>query len=496
MHVHTRMSSGQYSLPELTQIARTQEVDAIFLSDNLLTSIEFGLPPLRHIFYLRRRQAPSVLAFGAKRYLAEVQRENERQADVLYIPGVEIIPRFFWSGALLQTNLICHNHQRNLIVLGTYDPRTLAQLPLTSGYTPGRHSAWIIGTRLLLALFIAAGLATLILPRRLARQSGYTAGQIRRAFLLGLILPLFLLMAAINTAALMAPAFDIYSPDDPARFEQRALTALSARGSLPELGQGSASGGKSGKLLNFWAHPEAADHQEFRYLGVPFAVDTRPYPEVLLATKGWTGFAGVNEGENKFVDPGSVWDRVLQQHLAGQRDEPVWCFGERIYRAEGPGERLANVETVVWAPEKKPAALLESIRRGFFYARHNWAGQALQLDLWQVAGCASGQTGQLTNGAVNISLRVSAKIPGEKAEVLIIRNGIVIKKVTLTLPFELEINDAPPPTARKAYYRAARLSRHRRDSSLTLGMTVSACHVERSRDISTSVVYFWLPPNN
>ncbi|MCG2658635.1 MAG: hypothetical protein L6437_00110, partial [Kiritimatiellae bacterium] len=45
MHVHTRMSSGLYQLPELTQIAKAQGVDAIFLTDNLLESIEFGLPP-------------------------------------------------------------------------------------------------------------------------------------------------------------------------------------------------------------------------------------------------------------------------------------------------------------------------------------------------------------------------------------------------------------------------------------------------------------------
>src|SRR5450830_163722 len=39
----------------------------------------------------------------------------------------------------------------------------------------------------------------------------------------------------------------------------------------------------------------------------------------------------------------------------------------------------------------------------------------------------------------------------------------------------------------------ARLVRRQRDSSLKLGMTVSACHVERSRDISAWVEQLWRP---
>lgn len=449
MHVHTRMSSGNYQLPELTQIAQAQGVDAIFLSDNLVESIEFGLPPLRHIFWASHQEKPSVLTIGWKRCLTEIRRENERQNDVLYVPGVEVSPRFFWSGSLLKKNLVCHNHQRDLIVIGTGNAGSLVNLPAARGFVPGRDTFWIILTRLLVFLFVCACLGLLFLPRRLARRSGYTAGMIRRAFFFGLILPLVLLMVLINFLASMMPAFKIYSPDDPARFEQRVLDAL-----------------KRENLVSFWAHPEAPDHQEFKYFGVPFTVDTRPYPEVLLKTKGYTGFAGVNEGENKFVDPGSVWDMVLKQYLDGKRDEPPWCFGEMLYHYEGQaGKRLSNVETMIWAPEKKAEALLDSIRKGYFYARQNYAGQSLALDQWQVDHWESGQTGQTTNGYVDISLRVSARLPGEaakpsvalakegeKAEVLIIRNGEVIKKADITLPLELNLRDSPREA--RVYYRA------------------------------------------
>ncbi len=486
MHVHTRMSSGNYQLPELTRIAREQGVDAIFLSDNLTESIEFGLPPLRHVFWAGHREN-SVLTIGGKRFLAEVRRENERlssaargQPDVLYIPGVEIVPRFYWSGSLREKNLVCHNHQRDLIVIGTENICSLINLPVTCGYVPGRDTAWIVITRLLLVLFIGAILGVVFLPRRLARRSGFTAGMIRRSFFFGLILPLALLMILVNFVAGLMPGFRIYSPDDPGRFEQRVLDAL-----------------KRENLVSFWAHPEATDHGEFKYLGVSFAVDTRPYPEVLVKTRGYTGFAGINDGENKFVDPGSIWDMVLKQYLDGERGEPAWCFGEMLYHYEGQaGKKLSNVETIVWAPEKKTAALLDSIRRGYFYSRSNYGGQSLVLDQWRVNGLESGRSGQATNGAVNISLRVSARLEGEalaepadlsaeairakgevpiatrlgealrrsrerigtkegeKAEVLIIRNGAVIKKDRLSLPFDMEISDSLPSAVSNAYYRA------------------------------------------
>lgn len=436
MHVHTRMSSGHYQLPELTAVAKAKQVEAIFLSDTLLESIQYGLPPWRHIFWAGHQEKPSVLALGIERWLAEIQRENERQPDVLYIPGVEVVPRFFWSGSLLKKNLVCHNHQRDLIVMGIEDPRSLANLPTTCGYQPGKHAAWIVATRLLLVLFSGAVLGMLFLPRRWARRSGYTAGFIRRAFFFGLVLPLALLMGLVNGIAGLLPTFDIYSPDDPARFEQRVLDALGPQ-----------------NLVTFWAHPEAADHQDFKYCGVPFAVDTRPYPEVLLKTRGYTGFAGVNQGENKLVEPGSAWDALLKQYLKGEREEPPWCFGEMLYHYEGQaGKSLSDVETIIWAPEKKAGALLDSVIRGYFYARSNFRGQALTLDQWQVDRWASGQMGGTTNAGVEITLRVNSTIPGEKAEVLIVRNGEVIKKADLVLPLELNFRDNPPTD--RVYYRA------------------------------------------
>ncbi|MFA7160425.1 MAG: hypothetical protein WC299_14090, partial [Kiritimatiellia bacterium] len=208
-------------------------------------------------------------------------------------------------------------------------------------------------------------------------------------------------------------------------------------------------------LMCFWAHPEADDHAEYRHMGVKFAIDTRPYPDLLLKTRGYTGFAGLNEGENNLVNPGSAWDEALREYLDGLRSPPPWCFGEMLYHYEGQaGKTLSNVENMLWAPEKTAAALLDSVRKGLFYARINHKEQSLALDRWQVNGFESGRTGHVQGGSVKVSLAVSSKIPGEKLEALVIRNGEVVKKAQGTSPLEIAFEDNLPPGVTNFFYRA------------------------------------------
>ena len=82
VHIHSDMSSGTYSLPELTETAKNYGIDVLFLTDSLTQSIEYGLLPWRHILWAGHSR-PSILTLGPKRYLAAIQRENDRQSDVL-----------------------------------------------------------------------------------------------------------------------------------------------------------------------------------------------------------------------------------------------------------------------------------------------------------------------------------------------------------------------------------------------------------------------------
>lgn len=442
LHVHSKMShSGRYSLPELTETARGYGVDAIFLTDNLTDTIEYGIWPLRHVLWLNYTRN-SVMTTGPEAYLDRIAAENRRQSDVLYVPGVEICPRFYWSGTLTAGDLTCHDHQRNLIVLGISKAETLKKISEACGYVWRKDPGWILASRLLVVLFAATCLAMFTVPRFLARRSPYSSREIRRSLALGVLMPLFILAVALNIAASLAPSFRIYGRNDSADHEQSVIDFLVKH-----------------NLAHYWAHPEASDHHEFKKIPVhnlkyfpfksvrvPFKAHTDPYPAMLSLTRNYTGFGGVYEDRNTLTDPGSVWDRVLNEYIEGKRKVPAWCFGEMLYHYEGQaGKKLGNVETMVWASERSAEALLESLRKGRFYARSNADDQSLVLDEWNVR--------KTEHGGVEVVLRVSSRIPENKVLVQLIRNGEVIKEFSGETPAEIRYVD-DTPEGPSVYYRA------------------------------------------
>jgi len=430
LHVHSEMSEyGQYSLEQLTDVARRYGVDAIFLTDNLTDTIEYGAAPLRHVLWANYSRK-SILTMGPANYLAKVEKENTRQSDVLYVPGVEICPRFYWTGSLPGKDLTCHNHQRNLIALSIRDARVLAQIPEACGFIWQKNPIWVLITRLSIVLLALALVGLFFLPRRLARASSYSAKEIRRSIALGIILPLLILTVGVNVAASLVPSFRIYGEDKQCRQEQRTVDFLKKHG-----------------VLHYWAHPEAGDDHNFQYLGIHFKAHTEPYPELLAKTDGYTGFGGVYEDKNTLTDAGSGWDAVLREYASGTRTSPVWCFGEMLYHYEGQaGKKLGNVETMVWAGQKTETALLQSIGKGDFYARYNGEGQSLTLDEWRVE--------RKESNSVDVVLSVSSRVPGEQIQVQLIRNGEVVLEKSGATPLAMTFPLTVGPGPGMSYYRA------------------------------------------
>lgn len=441
VHVHSEMSShGRYPLEELTDIARGYGVDVVFLTDNLTDTIQYGLPPLRHILWLNYSRR-SVMTVGPRAYLDAIEAENARQSDVLYIPGVEACPRFYWTGSFFERDAVCHDHQRNLIALGCSDPDVIKGIPETSGYVWPRDAVWVIGTRTLLALLCAGCAILLLMPRFLARRSPYTKREIRQSIVIGIILPVLVVVIVTNVCASFVPAFRLYGRRDSYAAGQRVMDYFNTRG-----------------IVHYWAHPEAADRHKFSASRGPrllrclswiwdpsFDVDTQPYPEALGQTSGYTGFGGLYEDVNTLVEPGSAWDRVLNEYLAGRREQPAWCFGEMLYHYEGQaGKRLRNVETMVWAEERTSESLIGSLRDGRFYARRNRDDQRLSLDRWEV--------GPGKDDVVEVRFAISSPAAGEELTVTLVRNGDAVRRLSAKTPIRDTFLDHDR-TSRPVYYR-------------------------------------------
>lgn len=428
VHVHSMISDeGRNSLAALTSIATNYGIDAIFLTDNLTYTLTYGMTPLRNILRASYMMG-SVMEFGPEKYLREVDRENRRQNEVLYVPGVEVCPRFYWVGSFFSTNLVCHDHQRNLMALGVMDASVIRGIPEACGFVWGKNPVWIVVTRAVFVLFVLACVAFFTMRSLLAYRSNYPERVIRRSLLVGVILPLGVLMLVVNGLASLVPAFQIYGEDAGLSHEKRSLEYL-----------------KKNDIVSYWAHPEAFDDQDFSRFR--FKIRTDPYPGILAMTRGYTGFGGVYSDVNTLIEPGMEWDNVLNQFLSGLREAPAWCFGEMLYHYEGQaGKKLNDVETVIWAREKTAEALLKSMRAGRFYARENFNGQSLVLDRWQITGSSDGKR--------TVTALVSSRNAGVKVTLTLIRNGLVVKELKdATTPVELSVPVDEQAPSSKFYYR-------------------------------------------
>src|SRR2546422_7769325 len=136
LHVHSDLSTGDFPLEQLCAMAEKQGIGALLLTENYLLRVEYGLPPFRALTRAVREER-SVLDAGADAYLAPVSRARASNPRVLIVPGVEVLPHYFWSGSPLTLAMTVHNTQKNLLIFGIQDAATLRSLPGTASPTAG-----------------------------------------------------------------------------------------------------------------------------------------------------------------------------------------------------------------------------------------------------------------------------------------------------------------------------------------------------------------------
>src|SRR5437867_5330034 len=115
VHVHTDFTTGDFPLDEIVRRAESQGLEAILLAENYLVRVDYGLFPFRSLLRVRRAE-PSVLGRGVERYLGVVAAARERYPNVVIVPGVEVIPHYWWTGSPLGGDLTVHDLQKNILV--------------------------------------------------------------------------------------------------------------------------------------------------------------------------------------------------------------------------------------------------------------------------------------------------------------------------------------------------------------------------------------------
>jgi hypothetical protein len=323
LHVHSTLSTGDFELDELARMAERDGIAALLLTENYLVRIEYGLPPFRALTRVVHEE-PSVLNRGLDRYLALVAEARQRHPRVVIVPGVEVIPHYFWSGSPLALALALHNTQKNLLVFGVSDPAALATLPAVGNRRPPRYS-WQSVVDALPAVLVVPGLALLFRKRSRRRRLGRAFVVIRqRSWCLGSVL---IALGALALARAWPLTVDRFPPWRD--YGMEPYQALIDR--VERLGG-----------ATVWSFPEAPDSGERRIGPVRVTWSTDPYPDDLLRTFRYTAFGAVYEQATRVSAPGGTWDRLLRQYAARERSRPAWAVGESGFHGLSAGKRRCS----------------------------------------------------------------------------------------------------------------------------------------------------------
>lgn len=429
LHVHSDITTGDLPLEDLVRAAERQGIEALLLAENYLVRIEYGVPPFRALTRVAHEEQ-SVLDFGLGRYLARVAEVRRQYPHVLLLPGVEVIPHYYWTGPPLGPTV--HNTQKNLLVFGVTDAETLASLPVIGNRRESLYT-WQSALDAAPGLLVIPGLALLLIKRRRPRRLGRTVVIIRqRSWLSGGLLVGLGVLSLVRAWPFTA---DRYPP-----WQDEGLAPHQALIDRVE-GLGGATA---------WSFPEAVDAGERRIGPIRVTWETEPYADDLLKTFRYTAFGGLYEQATRVVDPGGAWDRLLAQYAAGERSRPAWALGESGFHGLAAGKRLGTVQTVFLTAEKSEAAVLEALKRGRLYALSRTLEAGLVLADFSIVGggaaAVSGEALRLPAGTpIEVRIALDASDPGGlPLRVTLLRDGAVAEAWTGRTPFSVVYRDTVP----------------------------------------------------
>ncbi len=380
LDTRTQFSDGIYSIDGLAKMAEERSVQVLFINDHDKLALSYGLPPFPNLIN-KTVELNSILKGKPVDYLQAVSQAQERYKHIIIIPGSESAPFYYWTGNPFRKNLTAHDHERRILTVGLAKADDYRRLPVIHNTGPFNMDLLPGVAPFIIALFLAA---VMILWR----------GWMRIA---GIALAVVALLYIVDNHPFRATVFDPFHGDQGARPYQRLIDYVSSRDGL-----------------TFWNYPET--RSGVRRLG-PIHVSTKPYPEMLLATQGYTGFSALYGDNITITEPGNIWDAALKEHCRGYRHRPPWGVGTADYHKEGEsGEKFGNYQTVFLVREKTGAAVLQAMRNGRMYARQGNFPKLPRLDEFTVSDAAGEQRGEMGDtikmgGNPHIHIRISAAPP-------------------------------------------------------------------------------------
>jgi len=409
--VKTRFSRGCSTLRDVAEMARAKGIDTVIFGDQARDSLEYGVVPLERIIRKRNENA-SILTMGAPAYIAEVNDNDKQFEETILISGSEVAPFYYWTGSVLNGNLIANNPDKHLFIVGFDEPEIYEQLPILDSNFSKRYLThyqnYFYGYLIFFLLFL-----TIFLKGYKKKLTRVFAGV------------MFLL--ALNNIPFKSSPFSQYKGDLGTEPYQELIDYVTSNGGLI-----------------FWNHMEAPN--KIKQKG-RVSYKTEPYPEDLVLTSGYTGFQSVADFPIMQIEPGNEWDNVLNKYLEGTRKKPVWGYGGNNYLCENGGTKLGEIRTIFLVRQKSRDEILEAMASGRMYAVRQTGDERISLDNFTLSDIISGQQATMgeeliSNDFPELKIKVRMTSGTEKTVRLsVIRNGIEVKQEKVSLPYELTWRD-------------------------------------------------------
>ena len=423
--LRSTFSDGACDIETLVQMAHDRGIDALIINDHDRMVMEYGIPPFRNIFK-KRVERNSINRRGAANYLSTIRKISKAYPRMIIIPGSESAPFYYWTGSFFQKDLTAHDHEKRILTIGMDNPEDYEDLPLLHNGPTTHHLDTVLPGLILLVLALAGSLI-------LMRWKGIYR-------ISGIIVFILSVACIVNCNPFRSSPFDQYHGNQGITPYQLLIDYVQSKGGM-----------------TFWNYPETRSGT--RKLG-PIRVHTPPYPEVLVESQGYTGFAALYGDTITVTEPGNVWDQVLIDYCRGERETPVWGIATADFHDErGSCEKLGNFRTVFLLQQRTRSDVLTALRQGNMYACHTDFRNPVRLDEFSVSSSDGNQRGIAGNtilltGQPSIRIALSVASPSQKSvQVRLIRSGHVIKTVTGTLPLHIDYRDNYFRPGETIYYR-------------------------------------------
>jgi hypothetical protein len=412
----------------LIKLAKKRGIDVLFINDHDRKVLEYGIRPFQNI--LRKKvEEPSINKRGPEDYLNMIDTASKKYPDLILIPGAETAPFYYWKGSYFKKNLTVCDWERHLLIVGLEEPKDYKELPiLHNGYsTKYVLSSISVGFFLFLALLILG--LYMIKWKGIIRYSGITVS----------VLALFLL---INNHPFKSSPYDQYHGAQEIHPYQLMIDYVNSRGGMV-----------------FWNHPETKSGKA--KLG-PIFRDTPPYPQVLIESTNYTGFAALYGDSMTITEPGNIWDKVLIEYCSGQRANPVWGISSADFHKEGSaGENLGNFPTFFLVKSKTKKDILDALKKGRMYACRGYVDSPrLILEDFSISDPETSQKvfmGEeiFLKGYPSINIRISTTYSekGNSVNVRLIRSGNLLETFSAETPLSINFKDDFFEPGKKIYYR-------------------------------------------